>query len=151
MQSMRKTALLAMTIASVSSAAQADDFIAAACRPTVPLASVQFENPVQARWYRRFWTGDCNHLSGCFSGSPNWNAILDKLLARGGPNERAALVQKACRLGQTVGLEWTREKAVRRISTRDLRDLYGVLEQSDDPLRGLDRVDAMVRAKLAGR
>jgi hypothetical protein len=146
-----RAALLAALILGISGAAQAEDFISPACRPIVPIASVQFENPLQARWYRRFWTGDCNHLSGCLSGSPSWNGLLDKLLAKGGPAERAALLPKACRLGQTVGLEWTREKAVRRISTKDLRDLYGVLESSDDPLRGIERVEAVVRAKMAGR
>ncbi|MDB5423625.1 MAG: hypothetical protein JWQ29_1041 [Phenylobacterium sp.] len=148
---MPRVALLTLMILSASGPARAEDFIAPACRPTVPLASVQFETPLQARWYRRFWSGDCNHLSGCFSGSPNWNAILDKLLARGGAAERPALLPEACRLGQTVGLEWTREKTVRRISTNDLRDLYRVLEGSGDPLRGVERVDAMVRARLAGR
>jgi hypothetical protein len=147
----RKAALLTALLLGVSSAARAEDFISPACRPTVPLASVQFENPLQARWYRRFWTGNCDHLAGCFPGSPNWNGILEQLLARGGPAERAALLPKVCRLGQTVGLEWTREKAVRRISTSDLRDLYHVLESSDDPLRGLEQVEAIVRAKLAAR
>lgn len=150
-QFVRRTLVLAALILCMSSAARAEDFISAACRPTVPSASVQFESTAQLRWYRRFWTGDCDHMIGCFSGSPNWNGIVDKLVAQGGPSERAALLQKACRLGQTVGLEWTRDKAVRRISTGDLRDLYGVLQSSDDPLRGIDRVESMVRAKLAGR
>jgi hypothetical protein len=147
---LRRTALLAALVLGMSGAARAQDFISPACRPSVPLASMQFENPLRARWYRRFWTGDCNHLSGCFSGSPNWNGIVEKLLARGGPAERAALLPRACRLGHTVAMEWTREKDVRRISTRDLRDLYRVLESSDDPLRGIERVEAIVRAKLAG-
>lgn len=146
-----RVALLTTLILGLSGAARAEDYIAPACRPIVPVASAQFENPLQARWYRRFWTGDCNHLSGCFSGSPNWNGILDKLLAKSTAAERPALLPKACRLGQTVGLEWTREKPVRRISTKDLRDLYRVLEGSDDPLRGIERVEAMVRAKMVGR
>jgi hypothetical protein len=101
------------------------------------------------RWYRRFWTGDCDHLPLCFAGSPNWNDIVGKLLTRGGPAERAALLPKACRLGQMIGLEWARDKKVRRIDTGDLRAFKGQLEASGDALRGIERVEASARAKMA--
>jgi hypothetical protein len=140
--------LLAMMLLSLSSAAQAQDYVTDICRGSVSLTGVRFDSPEHARWYKRFWTGDCDHLNMCFRGSPNWNDIVGKLLARGGPSERAILLPKACRLGQTIGLEWSREKSVRRISTADLRTLDSMLEASGDALRGVERVEEAARAKL---
>jgi hypothetical protein len=68
---------------------------------------------------------------------------------RGGPSEQTALLPKACRLGQTIGLEWSRDKKVRRIDTADLRAFRGQLEKSGDALRGVEQVEASARAKLA--
>lgn len=143
------TALLTALALGVAGAAQAQDYVRADCRAQLDPAALRFDTALHQRWYRRFWTGDCDHLPMCFPGSPNWNDIVGKLLARGGPSERAALLPKACRLGQTIGLEWARDKKVRRIDTGDLHKFKSQLEASGDALRGVDKVEASVRAKLA--
>ncbi len=129
-------------------AAQADDFVRPDCRgAVVPTASLKFDTPEHALWYRRFWTGDCAHLPFfCIPGSPNWNDVVAKLVARGGPSEQSVLLPKACRLGQLIGLEWSREKKIRRIDTRDLRVFNGILDASGDALRGVDQVETKARA-----
>lgn len=129
-------------------AAQAQDYVRADCRALLDPAAPRFESALHQLWYRRFWTGDCDHLPMCFPGSPNWNSIVGKLLIRGGSSEQAALLPKACRLGQTIGLEWARDKKVRRIDTGDLHVFKGQLEASGDALRGVEKVEASVRAKL---
>ncbi len=132
-------------------AAQADEFVRGDCRDVVaPSAGLKYDTPEHALWYRRFWTGSCAHLPLlCLPGSPNWNDIVGKLLARGGPSEQAALRPKACRLGQLIGLEWSREKKIRKINTNDLRVFDTMLEASGDALRGVDQVDAKARAMTA--
>ena len=41
-----------------------------------------FDDDTHRRWYRRFWTGSCEGVSGmCMSGSPNWNEMLSNLTA----------------------------------------------------------------------
>ena len=99
--------------------------------------------------HRGFWTGACDHLSFCVPGSPNWNDIIGKLLVKGGPAERVALLPKACRLGQMIGLEWSRERNVRRITTADLKVFSSMLEASKDTLKGVDTVEQTARGKLA--
>uniref|UniRef100_B0T1F2 Uncharacterized protein n=1 Tax=Caulobacter sp. (strain K31) TaxID=366602 RepID=B0T1F2_CAUSK len=144
-------ALLAALAISLASAAQAQapDYVRADCRGQVNPAAPRFDTPEHVRWYRRFWTGDCDHLPFCFPGSPNWNDIVGKLVTRGGPAEQAVLLPKACRLGQTIGLEWSRDKKIRRIDTGDLRAFKSQLEASGDALRGVERVETLVRGKLA--
>jgi hypothetical protein len=145
-----RTALLALVLGcGLAGAVQAQDYVRADCRAQLAPTASQFATPLHQRWYRRFWTGDCDHLPLCFSGSPNWNGIVGKLLARGGPAERAALLPKACRLGQIIGLEWARDKKVRRIDTDDLHAFKGQLEASGDALLGIERVEASARAKMA--
>jgi hypothetical protein len=142
-------AALAFSLSGAAQAAQAQDYVRVDCRGQVTPATLRFDTPEQVRWYKRFWTGDCDHLPFCFPGSPNWNDIVGKLVARGGPAEQAVLLPKACRLGQLIGLEWSRDKAVRRIDTGDLRTFKGILEKSGDALRGVEQVEASARAKLA--
>lgn len=144
-----RTALLALLAFGLAGVAHAQDYVRADCRAQLDPASLRFDTPLHQRWYRRFWTGDCDHLPMCFPGSPNWNDIVGKLLIRGGPAEQAALLPKACRLGQMIGLEWARDKKIRRIDTGDLRAFKGQLEASGDALRGIDRVEATARAKMA--
>ena len=146
---MRRIALFAALAFGLANAAQAQDYVRADCRGQTSPGAQRFDSPEQARWYKRFWTGDCDHLPLCFPGSPNWNDIVGKLVVRGGPSEQAALLPKACRLGQTIGLEWSRDKKVRRIDTADLRAFRGELEKSGDALRGVEQVEATARAKLA--
>ena len=145
----RRIALFAALAFGLANAAQAQDYVRTDCRGQTSPAAQRFDSPEHARWYKRFWTGDCDHLPLCFPGSPNWNDIVGKLVTRGGPSEQAALLPKACRLGQTIGLEWSRDKKVRRIDTADLRVFKGELEKSGDALRGVEQVEATARAKLA--
>jgi hypothetical protein len=144
----RRTALLAVLAFGLASVAQAQDYVRADCRTLLNPAGARFDTPDHARWYRRFWTGDCDHLPFCFPGSPNWNDIVGKLVVRGGPAEQAVLLPKVCRLGQTIGLEWSRDKKIRRIDTGDLRAFKGQLEASGDALRGVEQVEALAKAKL---
>jgi len=132
-------------------AAQAQSFVRPDCQTILGPPALRYDTPEHARWYQRFWTGHCDHLAFCVPGSPNWNEIVGKLLVKGGPSERAAMLPKACRLGQTIGLEWSREKTIRKIDTHDLRDFNTTLESSNDTLKGLDKVEQAARAKLAGR
>jgi hypothetical protein len=133
----------------VASSAQAQSYVRADCQGLVGVAPNRFDTPEHERWYRRFWTGTCDHLSFCIPGAPNWNDVVGKLLVKGGPSERPALLPKACRLGQLIGLEWSREKSIRKIDTADLRAFNKVLESSDDTLKAVDKIDAAARAKLA--
>lgn len=146
---LRRMALMAMLTVGLAGAARAQDYVRADCRGPLSTATARFDTPEHARWYRRFWTGDCDRLPHCFAGSPNWNDIVGKLVARGAPADQAILLPKACRLGQMIGLEWSRNKKVRRIDTGDLRVFKGQLEASGDALRGVERVEASARAKLA--
>ena len=149
MASISKMALLAALTLGVAGAAQAQDYVRPDCRGLLGASAQRFETPEHVRWYKRFWTGECDHLPMCMPGSPNWNDIVGKLLVRGGPAEQATLLPKACRLGQTIGLEWSRHKKVRRIDTGDLRVFKGQLEASGDALRGVEQVETSVRSKLA--
>jgi hypothetical protein len=144
-----RVALPAALAFGLAGAAQAQDYVRADCRGLANSVALRFDTPEHVRWYKRFWTGECDHLPMCLPGSPNWNDIVGKLLTRGGPAEQAALLPKACRLGQTIGLEWSRNKKIRRIDTGDLRVFKGQLEASGDALRGVEQVEGSVRAKLA--
>jgi hypothetical protein len=135
----------------VAQAAQAQSFVRPDCQGVNGAVALRYDTSEHARWYQRFWTGTCDHLAFCIPGSPNWNDIVGKLLVKGGPSERAALLPKACRLGQLMGLEWSREKSIRKIDTHDLRAFNATLESSNDTLKGLDKVEQAVRAKLAPR
>jgi len=134
-----------------ANAVQAQEFVRDDCRAMVaPSSSLKYDTPEHALWYRRFWTGSCEHLPLlCLPGSPNWNDIVGKLLAKGGPPERSALLPKACRLGQLIGLEWSRDKKVKHITTGDLRVFNTMLEASGDALKGVDQVDARAHAMTA--
>jgi hypothetical protein len=142
------TALLAAAVLGLCGAAEAQDFIRPDCRNQLNPPDGPFDTALHARWYKRFWTGDCDKLPMCLAGSPNWNDIVGDLLVRGGPTVRAALLPKACRLGQTIGLEWSRDKKIRRIDTGDLRVFKKQLDASGAPLRGVTRVETVVQAKL---
>jgi hypothetical protein len=146
---MRKAAVLAalLLMGFVAPQAQAQAYVADICQASVTPASLRFDSAEHGRWYKRFWTGECDHILGCVPGSPNWNAIMRQLVARAAPGERAQLLPKACRLGQMVGLDWSREHGVRKITTQDLRRLYAILEQGD-PLAGVDHAEAAARAQL---
>ena len=130
--------------------AQAQSYVRGDCQGVVG-GGARYDTPVHERWYRRFWTGSCDGLPlFCIPGSPNWNDIVGKLLVRSAPAERVALLPRACRLGQLIGLEWSRAKAIRRIDTNDLRVFNAMMEATGDPVKGVDRVERAARGKLAG-
>jgi hypothetical protein len=141
-------AVLAVVMAfGVAPVAQAAEFVRADCQALVkPTATLRFDTDEHLRWYKRFWTGGCDHLAFCFPGSPNWNDIVGKLLVKGGPTEQPALLPKACRLGQLIGLEWAKDKGVQKITTKDLKGFNAMLEAAGDPLKGVEAVDARARA-----
>ena len=136
----------------VASGANAQEFVRNDCRAMVQSTqSLKFEDPKHALWYKRFWTGSCADLSMCMPGSPNWNDIVGKLLVKGGPAERAALLPKACRLGQMIGMEWARDRRIKRIKTADLKTFNAMLEASGDALRGVEQVELKARSMISQR
>lgn len=136
----------------IAGEAGAQEFVRHDCRTTVQATSkLQFENDLHARWYKRFWTGSCQDLSLCMAGSPNWNDIVGKLLSKGGPSEQPVLLPKACRLGQLIGMEWARDRRIKRIKTGDLKVFSTMLEASGDPLRGVDQVERKARTLITPR
>lgn len=130
--------------------ASAQEFVRGDCLNVVsPTRALRFENDIHARWYKRFWTGTCQDLNLCFPGSPNWNEIVTKLVVKGGPSQKAMLLPKACKLGQLIGMEWARDRRIKRISTQDLKRFSIILDDAGDPMRGLDAVEARARALIA--
>lgn len=142
--------VLAATL--LAGGASAQEFVRNDCRTTVQSTqTLKFEDPKHALWYKRFWTGSCADLSMCMPGSPNWNDIVSKLLIKGGPAERGVLLPKACRLGQMIGMEWARDRRIKRIKTADLKTFNSILEASGDAVRGVEQVDAKARAMISQR
>ncbi|PHY12399.1 hypothetical protein CSW58_12890 [Caulobacter sp. B11] len=142
---------MAMALAGfgLAPSAWAAEFVRDDCRTVVKATeTLRFESDAHERWYRRFWTGACDRLPMCMPGSPNWNSIVDTLVAKVGPADRSTLLPKACRLGQQIGLEWGREKRVQKISTKDLRAFKATLDSSGDALKGVEQVEARVRALI---
>lgn len=140
-------AVAAVLVLSAAPVAQANEFVRADCRLMVkPTDAIRFDTDEHERWYKRFWTGTCDHLPFCFSGSPNWNDIVGKLLAKGGAAEQPVLLPKACRLGQLIGLEWAKDKNIQKISTKDLKVFNAMLEAAGDPLKGVEAVESKARA-----
>jgi hypothetical protein len=142
-------AILLTASVMIAGNAQAQSYVRSDCQALAPASANRYDTPEHERWYKRFWTGECDHLTLCVPGAPNWNDVVGKLMVKGGASERLALLPKACRLGQLIGLEWSRERAVRKISTADLKIFSGMLEKTPDTLDGVIKVEAAARAKLA--
>jgi hypothetical protein len=140
--------VLGCLLLGVAGEAQAQAYVAPMCRGLVSDANLRFDTAEHARWYKRFWTGQCDHLLACFPGDPNWNDIAGKLVARGSPAERPALQPKVCSLGQRIGFEWSREHGVRHVTTADLRRYHSILDHDGDALRGVTTVEVAVEADL---
>lgn len=140
--------LIAVALLIYLQPSQAQSYVRPDCGPLLSTERLD-PSPLTARWYRRFWTGDCDGLQGCINGSPNWNEVVGKLVARSRPQDRAAVLAKACRLGPVIGQEWTRPRKVRRIDSGDLNVFRKALESSGDVLKGIARVEAQARAKIA--
>ena len=66
----------------------------------------------------------------------------------GQPAQRGQALTKACRLGQLIGLEWSRSKTIRKIDLGDLRAFNHTLDHADDVLKGIDQVEQAARIKL---
>lgn len=132
--------------------ASAQEFVRTDCRTMVQSThTLKFEDPKHALWYKRFWTGSCADLSLCMPGAPNWNDIVSKLLIRSGPSERGVLLPKACRLGQMIGMEWARDRRIKRIKTADLKTFNSILEASGDAVRGVEQVELKARSMISHR
>jgi hypothetical protein len=138
---------LAAAILLAGPPAHAQTYVRPDCRPLIAADPLD-ETSLTARWYRRFWTGDCGDLHGCLGGSPNWNQIVGQLVARSPAPDRPKVLAKACRLGPLIGLEWTKPGRIRRIDTHDLRGFKSALDRSRDVLQGLAAVEAQARAKI---
>lgn len=126
----------------------AQSYLRADCARLVAPPRPGSQDVLTARWYRRFWTGDCGDLSRCLAGSPNWNEVVGRLVARSPSAQRGAVLARACQLGPLIGLEWTRPRNLRRIDSGDLRSFKSTLEGSRNVMSGLERVEAQARAKL---
>ncbi|WP_454761923.1 hypothetical protein [Caulobacter segnis] len=132
--------------------AQAQSFVRGDCQGHLALVAPRYDTANHALWYKRFWTGGCDpQIPRCIPGQPNWNNMVTTLLKRGSAAQRPAVLAKACRVGELIGVEWSRSKTIRKIDLDDLRRFNRDLENSSDPLQGLDRLEASARAKLAGR
>jgi hypothetical protein len=149
---MKSRSFLAATILMfAATAAQAQEFVRADCRGVVQASTqVKFDSPQHANWYRRFWTGSCKDLPKlqCMPGSPNWNDVITRLTKKGRVDQAPAITTAACRMGQLIGHEWAREKAVRRIDTADLKTFLATLDTSPDVPTGLQRVETRVKTAL---
>jgi hypothetical protein len=132
--------------------AQAQSFVRGDCQGHLALVAPRYDAANHALWYKRFWTGGCDpQIPRCIPGQPNWNNMVTTLLNRGPAAQRPAVLAKACRVGELIGVEWSRSKTIRKIDLGDLRAFNHMLEHEDDVLKGLDKVDQAARAKLAGR
>ncbi|MDP3748276.1 MAG: hypothetical protein Q8Q88_14645 [Phenylobacterium sp.] len=120
-------------------------YVAPPCPADAPPA---FVDDLQPLWYRRFWTGECQHLPRrCRPGRPYWNDVVRTLTDRAPAAQRSAIAARACALGRRIGFEWTRPSAKRRIDTRELQALHAMLEKAPDVTTGLNAVEARVRTK----
>ena len=132
--------------------AQAQSFVRGDCQGHLALVAPRYDTANHTLWYKRFWTGGCDpRIPRCIPGQPNWNNMVSTLLNRSAAAQRPAVLAKACRGGELIGVEWSRSKTIRKIDLGDLRAFNRELESASDPLQGLDRLEASARAKLAGR
>lgn len=152
MRSRAVGALLIMASLLLPAGAQAQSFVRGDCQGLVGVSPGRYDTTVHELWYKRFWTGGCDaKIPRCIPGQPNWNNMVTTLLNRGPAAQRPAVLAKACRVGQLIGVEWSRSKTIRKIDLNDLRAFNHTLEHEDDVLKGLDKVDQAARAKLAER
>ena len=148
----QKSVLFVVVFAMAASLVQAQEYVRPDCLGVVqPSAGLKFDTAEHATWYRRFWTGSCKSLPmmQCMPGNPNWNDVVAKLVKRGRPDQAAAITATACRMGQTIGQEWSRERDVRRISTADLKTYMATLDEAPDVTTGLSRVELKVKTAMA--
>jgi hypothetical protein len=131
--------------------------LSAACATAVPAQQVSqdgiaFDDAKHRGWYVRFWTGSCKELKViCVSGAPYWGEIMQRLLA-GVPAERQERLRtRLVLLGQSIGYEWAKENAVRRINNGHIKSWSSDLKQNQqDPEPAVARIEQQTRALLGG-
>ncbi|HEY1750158.1 MAG TPA: hypothetical protein VGG29_02785 [Caulobacteraceae bacterium] len=115
-----------------------------------PMGALRFDNAEHRAWYVRFWTGDCAGThSFCLPGSPDWMTTVTYVAQHAAPAQRAALINRTCRLGQVIGMEWARDSHIKRISLKDLRAFSDILRRTPDVNTALNDIAAKVAALLA--
>ncbi len=131
--------------------------LSVACASAVPAQQVSqdgiaFDDAKHRGWYVRFWTGSCKDLKVvCMSGAPYWGEIVQRLLA-GVPAERKEQLRtRLILLGQSIGYEWAKENAVRRINNEHIKSWSADLKQNrHDPEVAVARIEQQSRALLGG-
>jgi len=144
---------LAVVLSLMAMTAQAQEFVRAECLGVVQAsARLPYDSAQQSLWYRRFWTGDCKGLPmmTCVPGNPNWNDMISKLVKKGAPAQGPSITTAACKMGEIIGHEWSREKAIRKINTNDLKAFMVTLDTAPDVTTGLQRVELRVKEAMAG-
>jgi hypothetical protein len=133
--------------------APAQSQVFGACAGIVrPISSLSFDNEQHRAWYLRFWTGDCGGVHGfCLAGSPNWDATVAYVAAHAQPSQRDALIAETCRLGETAGFEWARDRRVHRITIHDLLGLGEMLRRSHDMKAAVDQASQKVAILMEPR
>ena len=115
-----------------------------------PNAGMSYEDEEHRLWYEvRFWTGQCEGeiWLTCWSG-PSWYDVMDKVIAQGSAADRPQICQRLFALGRRMGHEWARDNAIRSIHTSDLDQWKDQLLETDDPLRAIGELEALVDARL---
>jgi hypothetical protein len=134
----------------VAALAQAPQIYQVCSGVATPVGVLRFDNPEHRAWYVRFWTGDCGGThSFCMPGSPDWMTTVSYVAQHAPAPERAALVNRTCRLGEVIGLEWARDPHIKRISLKDLRAFSDILKGASDINTALNQINAKVAALLA--
>lgn len=131
--------------------------LSAACATAVPAQQVTqdgiaFDDAKHRGWYVRFWTGSCKELKAiCMSGAPYWGEIMQRLLANVPAERQERLRTRLVLLGQSIGYEWAKENAVRRINNEHIKTWSADLKQSQhDPEQAVARIEQQSRALLGG-
>lgn len=142
---------LCAAIALISAFAAAPAFAQAPrqCASSAP-ANPSFDNSQHRLWYNRFWTGNCAPgLLFCSPGEPNWSSTAARLLTQTPAARRAELTRRMCVLGHTIGHEWARDNAIRRIDSTALTSFYYTLDSgAGDAFARLDTVERQARGML---
>lgn len=115
-----------------------------------PTAGMTYEDDKHRLWYEvRFWTGKCRGeiWLACWSG-PSWYDVMAEVLAQGAAEDRPEMCRRLYALGVRMGHEWARDNDIRVIHTEDLDAWQGDLLHTDDPVRAIGAVEALVDARL---
>jgi len=132
-------------------------FLTVACATVVPAQQVTrdgiaFDDAKHRGWYVRFWTGSCKELKViCLSGAPYWSEIMQRLLANVPADRQERLRTRLVLLGQSIGYEWAKENAIRRIDNGHIKSWSADLKRNaHDPEPAVSRIEQQSRALLGG-